>query len=65
MPDWVVAACGWICVKEVLRVARPESLVELEEDLGVGAHAEVLDCGAFPVGELGGEGYGVVLEDAQ
>lgn len=50
MPDWVVAAGCRVCVEEVLCVAGPEGLVELEEDLGVSAHAELLDCGAFPEG---------------
>lgn len=65
MPDGVVAAGCRVCVEEILRVSGPESLVELEEDLGVSAHAEFLDRGAFPEGELGFEGDDIVLEDAE
>lgn len=60
-----MAAGCWVCVEKVLCVARPEGLVELEEDLRVGAHAEFLDGGAFSVRELGVEGHDVVLEYAE
>lgn len=65
LPDGVVAAGGGICVEEVLGVAGPEGLVELEEDLGVGAHVELFDGGLLPVREGWRERDGVVLEDAQ
>lgn len=48
LPDGIVAAADGIGVKEVLCIAGPEGLVELEENLGVGAHGEFLDGGLFP-----------------
>lgn len=52
-------------VQQKLPVFRPEGLVELEEDLGVRAHLERGDRGAFPVGEFRAERDDVVLQHAQ
>lgn len=46
-------------------VLRPEGLVELEEDLGVGAHLELVERDALPPRQLRLEFDHVVLQDAQ
>jgi len=48
-----------------LLVRGPEGLVELEEELCVGAEGEGGDGGLLPFGKLGRECYGVVLENAE
>lgn len=65
LPHGVVAA-GVGGVEEELGAVVLEDSVgrELEENFGVDPHLEGFDGDAFPVGEGGGEGYGVGLENA-
>ena len=65
LEDRVVAALVGVGVEEELGGGVPEDFVgrELQEDFGVGSHGEGFDAFLFPV--RGGEGYGVVLEDAE
>ena len=60
----IVASGGWRGIKEVLRVGWPERLAELEEDLGVGPHVELLDRGFLPVWKFWSKGDRVILKDA-
>lgn len=60
----IVASGRWRGVKEVLRVGWPERFVELEEDLGVSAHVELLDGGFLPAWKFWSKGDHIVLKDA-
>lgn len=64
MPHRVVASRRGRGVQEKLRVRVPEGVVELQEDLRVGAHLEHLDRVLLPGWEGGREFHGVVLQDA-
>ena len=61
----VISPGGRRGIQEKLGIVGPEGLLELHEDLDVRAHVELLDRGLFPARQLGVEGDGFVLEDAQ
>lgn len=60
----IIAPGSWRGIEEVLRVGWPKRLTELEEDLGVGAHVELLDRGFLPFWESWSKGDHVVLKNS-
>ena len=62
---WIPATGRGVGVEEVLGVCWPESLVELQKDLGIGSELELVDCGSLPLGQFRREGDHVVLENSK